>query len=124
MDLFVVIIVIFVVGWIGGIGLYVYTRNSTPEKRAQYKLDMAKAHEEFRTETTLEQSRDAQIFCPHCQTFGTVETRQVKQKKGISGTKATAAVFTAGTSMLATGLSRKEKATRCECSNCGMVWLV
>ena len=67
---------------------------------------------------------DAQIVCPHCQTKGHVRTTHGKVKKGISGKKATAAVLTAGTSVAATGLSRKEAATQLKCSNCGMSWQV
>lgn len=47
-------------------------------------------------------------ICPHCQTKGFVRTMPVKRKKGISGAKATGALLTAGVSILATGLSRKE----------------
>jgi hypothetical protein len=46
----------------------------------------------------------------------------VKLKKGISGGKATGAVLTAGFSILATGLSRKESATQATCGNCRMSW--
>lgn len=64
------------------------------------------------------------IVCPHCQTKGKVKTKQVKQKKGVSGGKLTGAVLTAGISMLGTGLSRKEKVTEMKCGNCGTVWYV
>jgi len=63
-----------------------------------------------------------EMICPHCQTKGMVYTKQVKKKKGISGGKATAAVLTAGFSILATGLSRKEKSTEAHCDNCGATW--
>jgi len=63
-----------------------------------------------------------EMICPHCQTKGSVTTRQVKRKKGISGGKATAAVLTAGVSMLGTGLSRKQKVTEATCSHCHAVW--
>jgi DNA-directed RNA polymerase subunit RPC12/RpoP len=66
--------------------------------------------------------RDAQIICPHCQTKGGVSTKQTMRKAGVSGGKATAAVLTAGFSILATGLSRKEQLTEARCSNCGSVW--
>jgi hypothetical protein len=32
-----------------------------------------------------------QMVCPHCQTRGSVRTRRVKVKQGISGSKATGA---------------------------------
>lgn len=63
-----------------------------------------------------------QMVCPHCQTKGRVRTKQVKMKQGISGGKATGAVLTLGVSMLATGLSRKQKVTEARCGNCGAVW--
>jgi hypothetical protein len=66
---------------------------------------------------------DAAIICPHCQTQGAVTSRLVKQKKGVSGAKATGAVLTLGWSMLATGLSRKEQATELRCGNCRMRWI-
>jgi hypothetical protein len=65
---------------------------------------------------------DAQMICPHCQMRGKVTTRPTFRKAGISGGKATAAVLTAGFSLLATGLSRKEQFTEARCSNCGSVW--
>ncbi len=64
----------------------------------------------------------AQMVCPHCQTKGFVITSQQKVKKGISGGKATGAVLTAGISLLATGLSRKEWVTVAYCSNCQARW--
>jgi hypothetical protein len=64
----------------------------------------------------------ASMVCPHCQSRGTVKTRPVKLKKGISGAKATGAILTGGLSILATGLSRKEDLTEATCSNCGSVW--
>ena len=62
------------------------------------------------------------LVCPHCQKTGRVRTKEVKQKKGISGAKATGAVLTGGLSMLATGLSRKEALTEAHCDNCGSTW--
>jgi hypothetical protein len=63
-----------------------------------------------------------QAICPHCQAKGSVRYKDVKRKKGISGGKATAAVFTLGISMLATGLSRKEGCTQAHCMNCNSTW--
>jgi DNA-directed RNA polymerase subunit RPC12/RpoP len=62
------------------------------------------------------------IVCPHCRTKGYVHARRVVRKQGISGGKATGAFFTAGLSMLATGLSRKQRVTHMTCSNCGTEW--
>jgi hypothetical protein len=65
---------------------------------------------------------NAALICPHCQTRGRVRTRSVQEKKGISGGKATGALLTGGTSVLITGLSRKERLTRAQCENCQSVW--
>ena len=62
------------------------------------------------------------MVCPHCQTKGKVYTKQTKMKTGISGAKATGAIFTAGISMLATGLSRKQQVTQAKCKNCSSEW--
>jgi hypothetical protein len=63
-----------------------------------------------------------ELICPHCNVKGKIETQSVRQKKGISGAKATGAIFTCGLSMLATGLSRKEDMTKAHCNNCDSVW--
>jgi hypothetical protein len=65
-----------------------------------------------------------QVVCPHCQRRGAVRTKSTKQKQGISGGKATAAIMTAGLSLGATGLSRKRGVTQCHCGSCGMDWTV
>ncbi|NLG65985.1 MAG: hypothetical protein GX537_10310 [Actinobacteria bacterium] len=62
------------------------------------------------------------LICPHCQQKGLVRTKPTTQKKGVSGTKATAAVLTGGLSMVATGLSRKEHLTQAHCDKCGSTW--
>jgi ribosomal protein S27E len=64
------------------------------------------------------------VKCAHCGKTGDVDTKRIKQKKGISGGKATAAVFTAGISLLGTGLSRKEEVTEARCKNCGVTWIM
>jgi hypothetical protein len=63
------------------------------------------------------------MVCPHCTAKGQVYTLQFKQKRGISGGKATGAVLTAGTSMLFTGLSRKEQVTKAKCFKCNNTWI-
>lgn len=63
-----------------------------------------------------------QVICPHCQTRGTVRTKAIKKKVGISGGKATAALLTGGVSLLATGLARKEALTQAHCENCNSTW--
>ncbi|MGO8683097.1 MAG: hypothetical protein ACLQUT_00730 [Thermoleophilia bacterium] len=67
---------------------------------------------------------DAAMICPHCQTKGSVTTKSVRSKKGISGGKATGALLTGGLSILATGLSRKESSTEAHCSVCGATWYI
>lgn len=62
------------------------------------------------------------MVCPHCQTTGSVATKKVKVKSGISGGKATGAVLTAGFSLFATGLSRKQQVTEAHCGVCGVTW--
>lgn len=65
---------------------------------------------------------NSQLICPHCQTRGKVRSKPIEKKAGISGGKATAALFTGGISMLATGLSRKETLTQSRCDNCSSTW--
>jgi hypothetical protein len=71
-----------------------------------------------------DKSGAGQMVCPHCQVRGQVHTKRVKVKRGISGGKATGAVLTAGFSILATGLSRKEAATQATCNNCRVTWMI
>jgi len=66
--------------------------------------------------------RNPAITCPQCHKRGYVWTKQVKRKKGISGGKATGALLTVGTSLLLTGLSRKESATQAHCTYCDSTW--
>jgi hypothetical protein len=65
---------------------------------------------------------NAFMVCQHCHSRGQIRTRPVVLKKGVSGAKATAAVLTAGFSILATGLSRKENATSAWCGTCRNSW--
>jgi hypothetical protein len=67
-------------------------------------------------------SLSPRMVCPHCQTKGTVRAKTIQRKAGISGGKATAAALTGGISLLATGLSRKERVTQAHCDNCGSTW--
>ena len=64
-----------------------------------------------------------EMICPHCQTKGKIRTKNIKQKKGISGGKAVATVLTGGLSILAVGLSRKESVTQAHCGNCKATWV-
>ena len=88
-----------------------------PEQRAQRRKEQKQAAASFEYGPL-----QREIVCPHCQTKGNVHTKSVKQKKGVSGGKATAAPLTGGISMLATGLSRKKANTQAHCSNCNITW--
>jgi hypothetical protein len=66
---------------------------------------------------------NAELVCPHCTLRGHVRTKEVYRKSGISGAKATGALLTGGLSVLATGLSRKDRVTQAHCMNCGSTWV-
>ena len=70
----------------------------------------------------LSRTRNHDMICPHCLRKGQVRVKSLILKRGISGTKATAAIFTGGISLLATGLSRTEQETHAHCGNCNSVW--
>ena len=90
------------------------------------ELDGKMFVEKFTIDEVLKQikavEKQKNIICPHCQERGGVTTEQVSLKRGISGTKAAAALLTGGISILGTGLSQKEDATQATCSHCGSVW--
>jgi hypothetical protein len=93
----------------------------SPLEREKYSADKSKRQEESRL--TFEWGeRNPSMICPHCNERGQIRTKSVKRKKGVSGGKATAAILTAGVSMLATGLSRKEGVTQAHCCNCNNTW--
>ena len=89
----------------------------SPEELAKYRKEQAEQHK-MTTYGTI----NPQMICPHCQTKGSVRTKPVTKKTGISGGKATAALLTAGVSVLATGLSRKEGMTQAHCESCNCTW--
>lgn len=64
----------------------------------------------------------AEVICPHCHVKGKVHTKPIAKKKGISGGKATAAILTAGVSLIAVGLSREDDMTEAHCINCDSTW--
>lgn len=74
------------------------------------------------TQKAQEAKPNESIVCKFCQTKGTVHTGARVRKQGISGGKATGALFTGGLSMLVTGLSRKQQVTHLWCDECGMAW--
>jgi len=92
-------------------------RSMTPEQREAARIQATQQRN-----LTLYGPLNQSMICPHCQTQGTVHTKPVRQKKGISGGKTTAALLTGGLSLLATGLSRKETLTRAYCDSCNNIW--
>jgi hypothetical protein len=62
------------------------------------------------------------MICPHCEAKGQVRTKTVIRKKGVSGSKVTAAIFTGGFSLLFTGLSQEHNQTQAHCSLCNNTW--
>jgi DNA-directed RNA polymerase subunit RPC12/RpoP len=62
------------------------------------------------------------IICPYCHLSGFVTTAKGKVKDGLSGGKILAAILTLGFTLLLTGLSRKQDATKLHCGHCGMEW--
>lgn len=66
--------------------------------------------------------RNPSMTCPHCQKRGSVRTMAVKRARGISGKKVTLGLLTGGASLLATGLSQKDKVTQAHCDNCENTW--
>jgi len=89
----------------------------SPEELSKYRKEQAE-----RQKMTTYGTIKPQMICPHCQTKGSVRTKPVTKKTGISGGKATAALLTGGMSMLATGLSRKEGMTQAHCEKCNNTW--
>jgi len=95
-----------------------------PEERATYQQKRAEywRNRENQRAASEHGPISPQFVCPHCQTRGKVRTKPIEKKAGISGGKATAALWTGGVSTLATGLSRKEKLTQAHCENCNSTW--
>lgn len=93
----------------------------SPEARQADRLDRRAAMARHHPSAV---DPDTRIQCPHCGLTGQVRTKEAKQKRGISGGKATGALLTGGVSILATGLSRKQKVTEAHCSNCESRWLL
>jgi len=90
----------------------------TPHQRIAYQRQQREA-----AARATHGPRNSAMICPHCQEKGNVHTKQLTQKKGVSGAKATGAILTGGVSLLATGLSRKEQNTQAHCTNCNSTWV-
>jgi hypothetical protein len=93
----------------------------SPDERKAYLTNKAVQQAELQASSDYG-SISFYILCPHCQTKGKVRTKQIKQKVGVSGAKATGAILTGGVSLLATGLSRKQQVTQARCGKCGSSW--
>jgi hypothetical protein len=102
----------------------------SPESRAKF-LENEQTKARFRARY-LQDRRDETdygplnpvMFCPHCRVTGKIRTKEVTNKKGVSGGKATAALLTGGVSLLAVGLSRKEVGIQARCGNCSKYWII
>lgn len=96
----------------------------SPEQRSDYLASLQNSARVAQLERTVKQfgAVNPILVCPHCQVKGHIRTKILNRKKGVSGGKATAALLTAGVSIWATGLSRKEKVTQAKCENCGSEW--
>jgi len=104
------------------------TINHFREKKKLEKLTYKERQELERIQRQFEEDKErgtlnAAMVCPHCQTKGVVRTKKIKQKQGISGGKATAALLTGGASLVLVGLSKKTDVTQAECENCHCQWL-
>mgnify|MGYP006292580005 CR=1 FL=1 len=123
--LFVIFLVIFVIVIAVSVKLEEKkVAKMTPEERPAYREEKNReAKEKIREDNvTLHGYIYPQVIGPHCNTSGHVHAKKIRQKKGISGAKATGALLTGGASILATELSRKETNTEAYCSKCGQTW--
>lgn len=117
-------------GMVAVIGVFVILIiiSNAKEKNRLAKLSPKERAELERIKRNIEQDKalggglNPSMICPHCQAKGSVRTQRVKQKKGISGGKATAALLTGGASLLAVGLSKKGEVTQAKCDNCHCQW--
>src|SRR5258708_4268591 len=86
------------------VGLIVVAAIAAKKERDKVALMSPDDREVFKKNKALRQAdryasmtygnKNVHILCPHCQTKGQVRTKQVEQKVGISGGKATGAVLT------------------------------
>jgi hypothetical protein len=116
----IIFIILMLVGW----GIAEEQKKvdmMSPEEQKEYRKQKKQQEREQLASMTYGAINPVMV-CPHCQAVGRIRTKDVKQKKGVSGGKATAAVLTAGVSLLAVGLSRKETATQAHCDNCQNTW--
>lgn len=91
-------------------------------KKMQAEQAFAQAKKAARQFDWTYGSRNNALKCPHCDEKGSVFSKSVNPRKGISGGKAVGAVFTGGVSLIATGISRREKMTQAHCDICDSTW--
>src|SRR5689334_12012349 len=103
---------IFVIGFLVVVAFMIMLQRAEAKRVAKMPEWQQKAYYEQQRESQARWQhgpRNAAMICPHCQEKGKVHTKQLTQKKGVSGAKATGAILTGGVSLLAPGLSRKEQ---------------
>jgi hypothetical protein len=125
MDFLILLAVLLAVVFVGAIFFAVSSQKVEDEKLARMSPEERKDYRLKRLHDNVKQkwgATNSEFVCPHCQTKGMVTTKKVERKKGVSGGKAAAAVITGGVSVLATGLSRKERMTQAHCMNCHNTW--
>ena len=122
MDFELIVFYVLLFGFPLGVGFIANYLKNRPDTRPLEQQREAFRVEEARNKNLWWGYLTPNIVCPHCQEKGHVRTKSVKKKAGISGAKATAAVLTAGVSLLGTGLARKEELTEAYCENCGSTW--
>ncbi len=115
--LIAIVIGIFIIDFLDNKAENKKLANMSPSEKEEY-LEKKELSQKLETYGQLNEV----MICPHCHQKG-IRTKQVKQKKGISGAKATGAVLTGGLSLLAVGLSRKEGVTQAYCDNCTNTWI-
>jgi len=89
----------------------------TEEEREQAKIEIEKI--QYRARYGIVNSK---LKCKYCEEVGSVHYRRVYKKTGFSTGKAVAGLITGGTSILATGLAKKEGVAKFYCGNCEMSW--
>lgn len=65
---------------------------------------------------------NSDVWCPNCKQKGSVRSRFVSRKVGISGPKVFLALITFGISLLLLGVSRNETRQKFKCENCLSEW--
>ncbi|WP_436793471.1 hypothetical protein [Actinospongicola halichondriae] len=107
------------------LAFFLLPRTASGKKAVDFIRDLqSKANEKNAAAAASASAAMATLVCPHCGEKGSVSSSGATVKDGISGGKATAAVFTGGLSLLGTGLSRKKDVTRRSCGLCQSSWVV